>query len=663
MRRLVVLIGVRQPGGNRPRLESIGKCLEDMRDWALSQQIPRSDIKIFTDIPELIEPGDPKELTLNDIYEWIKNRANEPQPAEQLVIYFSGHGMQSGGTPLWLLPRAPERKWEAVNMQACKECATWSRFKHIVFIGDCCASVADNAQFDEVTGTSILENVPEAARIAQRPFDLLRAARPGKAALEIRVNGVSVSPYTVQLVSALSGTPATILEQQTAGAREPLVLRVGKLAAELRTSVNSFLFANRIRAAGPPMDSVESTKEWIALFSSSPVPTAPPATTPPPGPQSPPPPGGFSLDAISSVLQARRGGLVTGKWETELEEELSLDQGLTQIAVTGVTGLPKSNWSSKIPDGYHYETRCGFFVSGASVARAESRPGVDCRVLSKQEIRTDPEAVELVLIEFEGGTGIMIPAIRGQIGFIHVENGRFVSLAYEPSGHADLLQKVPERKQFEARSQRIRDLRDTLQNVVTGGDLIFTDIHPKTILQLIAAIRYGGRVDFSTLLYLAYAAHVSKLSKGALAFLARYMQNQFRFVPFDLKILLSLARVEQREDLEFAPPFPLLTLGWSVLKATHEELPEGLRELPDHYRNAPWTHLDSLGVQMCRDYLMRLRSGPSSQSGNTPFVIKEFHTSFEEPMVWPEQGIIETYNIEPMISAEDEEEQGFMTAE
>jgi len=65
-----------------------------------------------------------------------------------------------------------------------------------------------------------------------------------------------------------------------------------------------------------------------------------------------------------------------------------------------------------------------------------------------------------------------------------------------------------------------------------------------------------GKIDFSTLLYLAYVAYASKLAKPAIVPLANYMQSKFGFVPFDLKILLSLARLEPRNDLQFAPPFP-----------------------------------------------------------------------------------------------------------
>jgi hypothetical protein len=232
VRQIAVLIGVRQPGGGLDQLNSISKCLTEMRDWALSQQIPRSDIKIFTDIPGLVEAGDPAVLSVDDIFNWIDARAKETQPADQLVVYFSGHGMQSGGATLWLLPRAPAKDWEAVNLDTSMQLAIWSRFKHVVFIGDCCASVADNAQFDMVKGASIFENTPEEKRIKQQPVDFLRAARPGKVSLEVIINGETLSPYTVQLIEALGGTPATILESQVAGAASQTeraqVLHVGK---------------------------------------------------------------------------------------------------------------------------------------------------------------------------------------------------------------------------------------------------------------------------------------------------------------------------------------------------------------------------------------------------------------------------------------------------
>jgi hypothetical protein len=327
-----------------------------MRDWALSQNIARGDIKIFTDIAELKEQGDPLNLSVSDIYDWIDTRSKEPAPADQLLIYFSGHGMQSGGAALWLLPQAPQKSWEAVNLDASRELAIWSRFKHVVFIGDCCASVADNAQFDMVTGASILQNTPDEARIKQQAVDFLRAARPGKESLEVIINGASLSPYTVQLVEALGGSPATILESQTPGATAPMVLRVRKLADELKTSVNSFLRANRITPPGPPFDNVVSTTQWIALFSKPPLTPQPPSAVPPPPAQAPFPPDAISfvLNPTASAPASPQSGSAnagqSGQPTNELK--LDLDEALRKIASGSLLAALGTDWSSNIPDGY-----------------------------------------------------------------------------------------------------------------------------------------------------------------------------------------------------------------------------------------------------------------------------------------------------------------------
>jgi hypothetical protein len=154
------------------------------------------------------------------------------------------------------------------------------------------------------------------------------------------------------------------------------------------------------------------------------------------------------------------------------------------------------------------------------------------------------------------------------------------------------------------------------------------------------------------------------------------MQSQFGFVPFDLKILLSLARLEPGDDLQFAPPFPLLTQGWSLLQATHESLPEELKNLSEHYRNTTWTHLDSQGIKLCQSYLSRqTTNGTSGQSGNATeavekqpvgivFVETAVDLDFEPPTALLGDAVEIAF--EPLISQAstvDEEERGLEMSE
>ncbi len=694
MKRQVVLIGVQKPGGGLDQLRSIGKCLTDMRNWALSQQIAPQDIKIFTDVPELLEPG-AGVLSIDDIYKWIEAQAQSWQPADQLLIYFSGHGMLVGGSTLWLLPQAPDKGWEAVNLDASKELAVWSKFGHVVFIGDCCATVADNEQFDMVKGGPILRNLLPQERTKDKPVDFLRAARPGKASLEVIVSGVSLSPYTVQLVTALAGTPSDILEAESAGAPVPLVLRIRKLADQLKISVNAYLRSIGVAPAGPPLDSVVSTTQWIALFPQLPLPPEPPAHTAPPPDKAPPPPdavgpgnpgddgtsrgpsippadGGQSsradLNLDASLLHAAKTGMTSFVYGDTPEKPslvASLNSELTGLANGSVAEVQGEEWSSAIPDGYHYETECGFYITGASVVSATSRPGVDCQATSSYEVKANPEKMELVAIEFEGGGGVMVPAIAGQIGFLHVERGRLESLAYEPSGHANANLKSAYRREFEEKSSQVRNLRDSLLNVITSGDLSFANVEPETVVEVLNKTSYAASIDFSSILYMAYLAYSSQATRPAVALLADYSQRRFGFTPFDFKILLDLSQTESRTKLDFMPPFPLLTQGWSLLQATHEELPGGLEELPDHYRNAAWTHFDAAGLELCRAYLEQQTESGTQSGGGTIVSAEVAPAPVAEGVdnsAWFERAAtFETYHAGAQASAPDDDEQEELT--
>jgi hypothetical protein len=694
LKRQVVLIGVQKPGGGLGALRSIGKCLADMRDWALSQKIAPQDIKIFTDVPELLEPG-AGVLSIDDIYKWIEAQAQSWQPADQLLIYFSGHGMLVGGSTLWLLPQAPDKAWEAVNLDASKELAVWSKFGHIVFIGDCCATVADNEQFDMVKGAPILRNVASQERTKDKPVDFLRAARPGKASLEVIVGGVSLSPYTVQLVTTLGGTPADILEAENPGTAVPLVLRIRKLADQLKISVNAYLRSIGVAPAGPPLDTVVSTTEWIALFPQLPLPPEPPAHTTPPPEKAPPPldaagpdtPGDEEASSGPSISsadggQASRSGL-------NLDESLihaakvgaasfvygdtlgrpsliaSLNSELTGLANGSLTEVQGEEWSSAIPDGYHFETECGFYITGASVVSATSRPDVDCQAISSYEVRVNPEKMELAAIEFEGGGGVMVPAIAGQIGFLHLERGQLESLAYEPSGHASPNQKSTYRREFDEKSSQVRNLRDTLLNVITSGDLSFANVEPETVVDVLNKTNYASSLDFSSILYMAYLAYSSQATRPTIASLAKYSQDRFGFVPFDLKILLDLSQSEIPADMRFEPPFPILTQGWSLLQATHEELPAGLEELPDHYRNAAWTHFDAEGLELCRAYLEQQTESGSHSGGGTVISAEIAPAPIVEAVdnsAWFERAAtLENYRAGAQAGARDDDEQQELT--
>jgi hypothetical protein len=264
----------------------------------------------------------------------------------------------------------------------------------------------------------------------------------------------------------------------------------------------------------------------------------------------------------------------------------------------------------------------------------------------------------------------MVPAIAHQIGFLHVEQGRLASLSYEPSGHGDPDRKSSYRREFERKSSQVRNFRDTIFSVVTGGDVSFTNITPKTLVNALKEINYEGIVDFSSILSMSYLAYASQQSKRTIPLLAAYSQDRFGFVPFDFKILLTLAKIPW-DKFQFSPPFPLLTQGWSLLQATDESLPEELVDLPKHYCNAAWTHFDASGIALCRSYLEHQRHGITRGRGGIPSIkVAERSDTVEigdAPL--PSEHVAEIVKQDLAIwnaligEDDDDEEQGLLTME
>jgi hypothetical protein len=187
------------------------------------------------------------------------------------------------------------------------------------------------------------------------------------------------------------------------------------------------------------------------------------------------------------------------------------------------------------------------------------------------------------------------------------------------------------------------------------------------VVNVLDETNYGSSLDFSSILYMAYLAYGSQSTRPAIASLAGYSQHRFGFVPFDLKILLDLSQIEIPERVDFEPPFPLLTQGWFLLQATHEELPRGLAELPDHYRNAAWTHFDAAGLALCRAYLEEEQTRTGSQSGGGN-IIKPAEVApariveAVDNSAWFEQAAtFDAYHVEAQASARDDDEQQEMT--
>ena len=78
--------------------------------------------------------------------------------ADQLIVYFAGHGVNIGYAERWLLSDAPGDPNAAVNVAGSAEVAHRSSIGHVVFISDACRTAAEGLQAQGVTGSIIFPN-------------------------------------------------------------------------------------------------------------------------------------------------------------------------------------------------------------------------------------------------------------------------------------------------------------------------------------------------------------------------------------------------------------------------------------------------------------------------------------------------------------------------
>jgi cold shock CspA family protein len=252
------------------------------------------------------------------------------------------------------------------------------------------------------------------------------------------------------------------------------------------------------------------------------------------------------------------------------------------------------------PIGWHFETECGFFISGGEVIEVTSSGSLQIELPSPTEVRVHiGDHPLLVLLRLAGGWGLLLPAIPGQIGYVGLNKiGLPESVAYEPSSNR--AQWV----EFQDNSHSIRQLRDFLNKTADEGNLRLATLNDGKLAEVLAVMKYGqDDIDFSLLVMLSYVGYSSR-SKEILQQLRDLAIKRFHFIPMDLAILSVLTDEGFRlEDQPVLPPFPLLAQGWALMDVARIKLPSALAEAREHILPAAWTTWDEKGVTMVADYL------------------------------------------------------------
>ncbi len=193
--RALVLVGVARTGGRFPELPAVPGAVAAVRAWAAEQGVPDDLVLAFTD-----DDGTP--VTASAVLAGVRGLVDRGD-VDQLVVYFSGHGINTGNAEFWLLTGAPEDGSQAVNVSLTSWFAERLPVRHVVLVSDACRTAASTVQELSVQGVAVVPNLPPSGPAAA--VDVFYACALGDPAYEVKDPAASGAAYQALFTSALVG--------------------------------------------------------------------------------------------------------------------------------------------------------------------------------------------------------------------------------------------------------------------------------------------------------------------------------------------------------------------------------------------------------------------------------------------------------------------------
>lgn len=602
MQRAVISIGIRKTGG-LPELMAAQSSAASFTEWAEKEQkIPADRIKLITD--EKGKVG--RERIFDEVDQLLQLGF-----VEQLIIYFSGHGINSGHYEQWLLSRAPDDPGAAVNVRGSEMLARFCGVSHVVFISDACRTAADSIQAQHISGGEIFSN--PSVRGVENPVDQYFATLVGNPAYEVKTVEDAVksyrAAYSTVLMKALRGEEPSLVDDRGG----PRLIRPRPLKRYLAHAVPEYM--GSLGLAGgqtqQPDARIESDETaWICELGSAAPSTIGPAhiaakragvprrsATRGSGTGDA---GGFDGGASfppPRVLGGRgpRGADLEVQARDKLAQILTpISSGSKRSAVRGTTSLGASALLDRAiaerstafgPD--HFETQCGVKVRGARLTDAGSRQaevkiGQRCDV-AQINVKSGYAGAN-VLIRLEDRTAVVVPVIKGYLTSLTFDaEGNLDDLSCEPSANAALY------REWQLVAKEANQLRALVGAASSLGVFRFDD--PSHGAAMLARMQALKLMDPIMAVYVAWALHDRRMRTQVVE-MQRHLDRALGLRLFDVA-MLSFSLSSKPSDgvpTELFPCVPMLTQGWALLSAMEVKLPENLAPLRSQLRPSLWTH-------------------------------------------------------------------------
>lgn len=588
MRRGAVLIGVANAQGLHPLPDAVGAA-KRMHLWVQTQGFLKKYVRLITD--------ERSPVTVDRVRKAVTLMHEADPPLDQLLIYFSGHGINKSTEEVWLLSSGFQYASDAVDVAFSARLARHGRIPHVVFISDACRTTPVGTIQQSLTGSEVF---PVNGSPIEKAVDLFFACALGEEALEVEVAPQIYSAlYTTVLIDLLNGGDPAIVDTAVLEKKEQRLIRPWKLRKHQLRHVAKYLIKHNLhtRYSQTPMARVTSDPEqaFISL-----LPPAPPPMAAPLGDKRW---YGLRLDN----LKATGDSMLGEQWRAKIRAPaiapaLSLPDWVdaTLDHLLGLGGAPLEPVDREMAKKINTqaEERSKPFVLDS----AKNRSGLQVRGEKVQKVlgvradrlngdegqRTficDLTAPARVLVVFENGSGVLVPLLPQRIAVLTFDNGRWSGLAYE----------TPVADGAEPDSaKKARYLREFVAATAERG--VF-QVDRETLLALAAATLEASAPDPVLMLHLAYAFDDFGMGDALRQMLAIEDATPF----FDVPLLASVGK-EEKTGLPTAPPgAPLLARGWPILAANYTNRSALLNAVSTRRRPGRWTHFTDGGVAVLMD--------------------------------------------------------------
>ena len=569
MQRAAVLIGVKK-SHTLPELQAAWDGAHRMEDWAVGQGIDPTHIKVITD-----EGG--RSVNASRIKQSIRELV-DLHTIEQLIVYFSGHGINNARSEYWLLSDAIIDPNEAVNVTGSEDLARYCGIPHVVFVSDACRTTASGLQAQGTTGSIVFPSLSNPG--VEKAVDLFFGTALGHPALEIQdVNDSSKgygAVYTDTLLEALLGEHAQVAESDAGLGFD--VVRPWPLKDFLMAEVPRRVFRATQKNQQPDARITSRPDVWLSKVRSAPA-----AYESMPMPSSPPPPS-LSESALQNA---------SGDSPTDLPEFLS------EAVVAGNEGdrvfERTVNATATLFGPTHFETECGFKISGAKVAHVHGAVRHDLLENgSLVRIHLNSEPAQNVLLVFENGTGVVLPAIPQFLGALMFVDDDLVNVNYDPSDNSWRW------GEFLSRRAELQHLRAVVAASSSMGSFrLESDEDAERIAR---KMQIAKGFDPTLAIYAAYA-YRDLGRRDRITSMSNYQNQDLGMVLFDIAMMARRLDGRPLDAISGVLPFtPLLSQGWALLPAHDITYPRSLDKIRSHViTTSLWSLYDDRGVNMLHD--------------------------------------------------------------